>query len=133
MAELIEGMDLLHWIRREVPDSGAVTAIAAEVLRRVTEGRRHQGDHRYAWRGDLFRVFVAGDVVSLPDEHWSCGGFGQHISEEWLLGGGAVPFPGKSKERRRALAWMVRAALADQHGYRRPDWTISADAPEDRR
>jgi hypothetical protein len=86
---------------------------------------RFPGDHRYSWDGETFRVVIAGDVVSLPDEHWSCAGFAQHISEEWLLGGGGVPFPGRSRARKRILAYFVRRALADHHGYQLPagGWT----------
>lgn len=83
--------------------------------------RRHLGtatEYRYSAGGELVCVVVAGDLVALPDEHWSCGNFGDGISEEWLLGGGSIPFPGKSKARRRLLAYFVRRALADHHGYR---------------
>lgn len=80
-------------------------------------GRRDLGDYRYTHEGEVFRVVIALDVVALPDEHWSCGNFGHSISEEWLLGGGSVPFPGKTKARRRLLAYFVRRALANQHGY----------------
>lgn len=79
---------------------------------------RGQSSHfRYTWEGEVFRVVVTGDVVALPDEHWSCGNFGTMISEEWLLGGGSIPFPGKTKARRRLLAYFVRHALAEHHGY----------------
>lgn len=35
--------------------------------------------HRYSVDGDRIRVVVAGDVIALPEEGWSCGGFGTHI------------------------------------------------------
>lgn len=74
-------------------------------------------DVKYSHEGEVIRVVVAGDVVALPDEHWSCGHFADHISEEWLLGGGGIPFPGGTRSRRRLLAYFVRRALADAHGY----------------
>lgn len=83
--------------------------------------RRPSGDYRYSFDGEVFRVVVAGDVIALPNEEWSYAGFGSSISEEWLLGSGNVQrFPGRSKGRKRLLAYFVRRALADHHGYRLP-------------
>ena len=58
--------------------------------------------------GDIIRVVVAGDVVSLPDVGWSGAGYGHHISVEWLLHSAKPPLPRKS---RRILAGAIVAAL----------------------
>jgi hypothetical protein len=55
------------------------------------------------------------DVVAMPREHWSGEGYGRHISEEWLLGSGGLPKG--MRNRRRILAYLIRRALADHHGY----------------
>lgn len=93
--------------------------------------------HVYSWQGERFRVAVAGDVVALPDEHWSAGGFGDGISEHWLLAGGdggpAWWFPGKTRSRKRLLAYLVRRALADHHGYELPASAWSGDGEPPRR
>lgn len=117
MADLIDGADLGRWLRkrRSIAPTGLVTeerALLAEVLAEVDQRVRSPA----RFHGD-YRVVISGDVVSLPDEHWSCGNFGDGISEEWLLGGGSVPFPGKSKARKRLLAYFVRRGLADHHSY----------------
>lgn len=90
-------------------------------------------DHRYRWEGEAFRVVVAGDVVSLPRENWSGEGYGHAISEEWLFHERTrIRFPGATKARRRLLAYMVRRALADHHGYalERGAWPGPGPEPE---
>lgn len=84
-------------------------------------------EYRYNWRGEDFRILVAGDVVSLPGSAgragWSMGGFGASISEEWLMHEGALPGP---IVRRRALASMIVRALAS-HAGRSPGASGDAD------
>ena len=71
--------------------------------------------YEFSWSGELFRVVVAGDVVALPSEHWSGSGYGQEISEDWLLHSGELPKRGPT--RRRILAYMIRRGLAEHYGY----------------
>lgn len=91
------------------------------------EGVKPSGVYAYSYQGERLRVVVASDVVALPDENWSAGGFGDGISEHWLLNGGhGGPdwwFPGKTRNRKRLLAYLVRRSLAAHHGY-----TLSLDA-----
>lgn len=73
-------------------------------------------EHRFTWNGDEYRVVVADDVVSIPGHAgapgWSMGGFGGSISEEWLLHEGRLP---GTRPKQRALATMIRRALAAHH------------------
>lgn len=69
-------------------------------------------EFEFQWRGDVIRVVVAGDVLALPLEFWSLGGFGQTISVEWLLHEGKLPGP---KARREALAHCLVRALDAHH------------------
>ena len=69
-------------------------------------------EYRFSWRGDTIRVVVAGDVLSLPDERWSMGGFGHPITREWLAHEGRLPGP---KARRDALASCLIRALDAHH------------------
>ncbi len=79
-------------------------------------------DHYSTHLGEarLYRVVIAADVIALPDEGWSCGGFGSHISEEWLLTQPAVRIPG-TKARRRVLVACVRAAMDEHHKRAKAD------------
>lgn len=74
-------------------------------------------DYRFLFQGDELRVLIAGDVVSLPGyagkAGWSMGGFGPHISEDWLLAEGDLP---GSRARRAALASMLVRAVRKAHG-----------------
>lgn len=87
-------------------------------------------DYRYTHNGEAFRVVVVDDVVSLPREHWSGEGYGQAISEEWLLHDGALPKG--PRNRRRLLAYLIRRALADHHGYALEprDWPFPGPPPK---
>ena len=69
-------------------------------------------DVRFLWRGDEIRVLVVGDVLALPNEEWSCGGFARSITVEWLLH--ETKLPGV-KERKRALADCLVRALDHHH------------------
>lgn len=70
-------------------------------------------DLRYSWHGEVIRVVVAGDVLALPDERWSMGGFGTSITEEWLLHEARLP---GTKVRKKVLASVLVRALASHHG-----------------
>lgn len=70
-------------------------------------------EHRFSWNGDTIRVVIAGDVIALPDERWSMGGFGDSISVEWLLHEAKIPGPAP---RRRALAACIVRALEARAG-----------------
>jgi hypothetical protein len=56
------------------------------------------------------RVLLAADVIALPDEGWAMGGFGERISEEWLMTQARPRIPGAAA-RRRDLVKAVRAAM----------------------
>jgi hypothetical protein len=64
--------------------------------------------------GDPVRVVIAGDVIALPEEGWSLGGFGRSISEEWLLTQPRPRIPG-TKARRLVLVACIRAALEEHY------------------
>lgn len=66
----------------------------------------------FSWQGEEIRVVVVGDVLALPSEHWSCGGFGSHISVEWLLHEARLP---GLKSRRAMLADCLVRALKQHH------------------
>lgn len=70
-------------------------------------------DHRFAWRGEAIRVVVAGDVLALPLQGWSRGGFGTSIEAGWLLREGGLP---GGAEKRRALAEALVRSLTRHHG-----------------
>lgn len=72
------------------------------------------GSYRFPVAGDSIRVVIAGDVIALPEEGWSYGGFGRHISEEWLLTQPRPRIPG-TKARRKMLVACVRAALEEHY------------------
>ena len=59
--------------------------------------------------GDEERVVIAGDVVALPFRQWCGSGYGQWISEEWMLHSGNLPKV--SAALRGELARGVVAAL----------------------
>lgn len=89
--------------------------------------RNESGHHRYAVDGSEYRVVISGDVVALPDENWSGGGYGTGISEEWLFHSGNLPKG--PRNRRRLWAYMIRRALADHHGYELGDRDWPFDEP----
>jgi hypothetical protein len=64
--------------------------------------------------GDPVRVVIAGDVIALPEDGWSLGGFGRSISEEWLLTQARPKIPGTAR-RRLVLATCIRAALEEHY------------------
>ncbi len=66
-------------------------------------------EYRYTWRATEIRVIVAGDVLALPLQGWSMGGFGESISIEWLEHDGRLP--GSSAAERRALASCLVRSL----------------------
>ena len=72
-------------------------------------------EHRFSWEGEEIRVIVAGDVLALPAERWSLGGFGCTIDVPWLLHEGGLPGR-KGSERRRVLARCLVQALHAHHG-----------------
>ena len=72
------------------------------------------GSYRYTHDGDSIRVVIAGDVIALPEEGWAMGGFGSHISEEWLDTQAIPRIPGDRK-RRRLLVRCVRLAMDEHH------------------
>lgn len=69
-------------------------------------------DYRFTWDGDEIRVVIWEDVIALPGEGWSLGGFGSSIDTHWLLGNGKLP---GSARRKRALAEAIVAALRTHH------------------
>lgn len=76
-------------------------------------------DHKFRLPdGDLVRVVVAGDVVSIVGsadnarDSWSMGGFGRGISVEWMLHSGDLR---GNLKRRRLLAECVVRALELHH------------------
>lgn len=69
-------------------------------------------DYRLKSGGQEVRVVIVGDVVALPDERWSLGGFGNGITAGWLLGNAKLPGPAS---RKRALANAIVAALDNYH------------------
>ena len=73
------------------------------------------GEFRFRHQGDLIRVVIVEDVLALPDERWSMGGFGSSISVEWLLHEARLP---GSKARRRVLADCLVRALDALHESR---------------
>lgn len=70
--------------------------------------------YRFNVDGDSIRVVIAGDVIALPEEGWSYGNFGSHISEEWLLTQPRPKIPGNA-HRRKVLVGCIRAAMAEHH------------------
>lgn len=70
-------------------------------------------EFRYSVDGFEVRIVVARDVVALPDDRWSMGGFGPSISLEWMLG--EAKLPGRTKKEREILARCVIRALAEHH------------------
>lgn len=86
-------------------DLGQAQQLAWE---RVARESARPLEFRFRWNGDDIRVIVSGDVLSLPDERWSMGGFGSSISVEWLLHEGRLP---GQKARRDALAECLVRAL----------------------
>lgn len=73
-------------------------------------------DYRYSVDGFEVRVVVAGDVVALPDDRWSMGGFGSSISLEWMLY--EARLPGRTKHERTILARCIVRALEEHHAKR---------------
>jgi len=71
-------------------------------------------EYRYLYDGKEIRVVVAGDVLVLPFERWSMGGFGPSITVEWLLHEAKLP---GTAARKRALAdCLVRSLRAHHEG-----------------
>lgn len=68
------------------------------------------GEYRFRENGNEYRVIVAGNVIALPDERWSMGGFGATITTEWLLSNGRLP-----KVRAKLLAHIIVRALEQHH------------------
>jgi hypothetical protein len=66
----------------------------------------------FTHQGEPIRVVIAGDVLALPDERWSMGGFGSSISVEWLLHEARLP---GTKARRNVLAFCLVHALRTHH------------------
>jgi hypothetical protein len=71
-------------------------------------------EYLYSWEGEEIRVVVAGDLLALPGDRWSMGGFGQEISAEWLRSQGRIPAKGR---RREALISCLIASLATHHRH----------------
>lgn len=71
-------------------------------------------EYRYTWEGEEIRVIVAGDVLALPGDRWSMGGFGCSISAEWLRYEAKLPEKGR---RREALISCLIASLAKHNAH----------------
>ena len=73
-------------------------------------------EHRFDnGKGDYVRVIVVGDVIALPDYHWSKGYFGRSISVEWLLHDGELP---GALPQRKMLAGFIVKGLEAHHSRR---------------
>ena len=83
-----------------------------------THTRPAPGDYRFSYGGEVIRVIVAGDVLALPGEGWALGGFGQHISVEWLLTQPRHRLPGR-KARWELLATCRMRALEEHRAAER--------------
>ena len=68
-------------------------------------------EYVYTWEGEEIRVVVAGDVLVLPGDRWSMGGFGCSISAEWLRHEAELP----AKGRRRDVLISCLIASLDAH------------------
>lgn len=72
----------------------------------------HAGEYRFSYQGETLCVVVAGDVLALPEERWSMGGFGRSISVEWLLYEARLP---GAAARKKVLAKCLVQALDTHH------------------
>lgn len=68
-------------------------------------------EYVYTWDGEEIRVVVAGDVLALPGDRWSMGGFGCSISAEWLRH--EAKLPGKGRRREALISCLI--ASLDTH------------------
>lgn len=80
-----------------------------------TTDKSRFGSYRFSADGDRIRVVIAGDVIALPEEGWSYGGFGEYISEEWLMTQPVPKIPGNAR-RRKVLVAAIRAAMDKHYG-----------------
>jgi hypothetical protein len=103
-------------IRLGLAEARALAAQLAEAIAAATHRPSPRpGHYRFSSPdGDPVRVVIAGDVIALPEEGWSLGGFGRHISEEWLLTQARPKIPGTAR-RRLVLATCIRAALEEHY------------------
>lgn len=95
------------------------------VLRSYAQTNSQHADLRWMVNGDIVRVVIAGDVLALPDDGWSWGGFGLSITPGWLMEldgryNGRGKLPGQEWKRQRAAA-ILSASLDFHHGHGDPD------------